>query len=288
VKNTLLGELWEDRTSTVDKDDMLSRREYYGAELPDGVLVLTCGVDTQDNRLEYEVVGHGHGGETWGIKRGFMYGRPDTPEPWARLDDVIDHSYKYANGKALKISITCVDSGGHFTQEVYEECRARLNKHVFAIKGKGGEGIPYISPPSKVPIRDNKHVRCWLYTLGVDSGKTIIYDALTVQEEGGTKYCHFPSNEDRGYDTAYFDGLLSETTVLVKSNGGYKVKWEKLPGHERNEPLDLRNYALAGYRIVDPDLEAIERRLNGLEEKPVQPQPQKRQKHRRDLYGDEW
>mgnify|MGYP000273149268 FL=1 len=44
---------------------MLSRREQYDAELPDDVLVLTVGVDTQDNRLEYEVVGHGLYGETW-------------------------------------------------------------------------------------------------------------------------------------------------------------------------------------------------------------------------------
>ena len=101
VCNTLLGELWEDRTAVVDDDEMLGRREHYDAELPDGVLVLTCGVDTQDNRLEYEVVGHGHGGETWGIKRGYIMGRPDTQEPWDRLDDLIDHTYTYASGKGL-------------------------------------------------------------------------------------------------------------------------------------------------------------------------------------------
>ena len=35
---------------------------------------------------------------------------------------------------------------------------------MFAIKGKGGDGIPYVSPPTKVPIRDNKKITCWLYT----------------------------------------------------------------------------------------------------------------------------
>ena len=67
VYNTLLGELWEDRGGIIDEDTMLARREDYGTnadgspvELPEGVLVLTCGVDTQDNRLEYEVVGHGY------------------------------------------------------------------------------------------------------------------------------------------------------------------------------------------------------------------------------------
>ena len=36
-------------------------------ELPDGVLVLTAGVDTQDDRFEYEIVGHGHFKETWAL-----------------------------------------------------------------------------------------------------------------------------------------------------------------------------------------------------------------------------
>ena len=165
VYNTLLGQLWEDRGDLEDEDTMLARREDYGTrpdgtpvELPDGVLVLTCGVDTQDNRLEYEVVGHGKYGETWGIVKGYIMGRPDTPEVWQRLDDVVDHVYKFKNGRGLKISITCVDSGGHFTQEVYEACRARVGKRVFAIKGKGGDGIPFVSPPSKVPILSLIHI----------------------------------------------------------------------------------------------------------------------------------
>ena len=162
VFNTLLGELWEDRGDLADEDTMLARRENYGqnpdgspVELPEGVLVLTCGVDTQDNRLEYEVVGHGHYGETWGIKKGYIMGKPDTDEVWQQLDDVIDHVYHFADGKGLRISITCVDSGGHYTQEVYARCRERKSKRVFAIKGKGGDGIPFVTPPSKVPIKDN-------------------------------------------------------------------------------------------------------------------------------------
>ena len=186
VFNTLLGELWEDRGDLEDEDAMLSRREQYDAELPDDVLVLTVGVDTQDNRLEYEVVGHGLYGETWGIKKGIINGRPDTSEVWARLDDVIDHVYRFKNGKGLKVSFTCVDSGGHFTQEVYAECKARQNKRVFAIKGKGGDGIPYTAPPSKVKIViDGKLIgKCWLYTLGVDAGKSKIMNAIKVQEKG--------------------------------------------------------------------------------------------------------
>lgn len=297
VFNTLFGELWEDRGDLQDEDTMLARREDYGTnpdgspvELPDGVLVLTCGVDTQDNRLEYEVVGYGYYGENWGIKKGYIMGKPDTDEVWQQLDDVIDHVYKFRDGKGLRISITCVDSGGHYTQEVYARCRARKHKKVFAIKGKGGDGLPFVQPPSKVPIKDNKKITCWLYTLGVDAGKAAIMSGLAVQSPG-PKYCHFPRGESYGYDSYYFNGLLSEKLELKQTRRGNQWQWVKLPGHQRNEALDCRNYANAGERIVDPDMEAMERRLKNLPEKkpPARPAAQRpRPKNNPTDYFDEW
>jgi len=293
VFNTLLGQLWEDRGDIEDEDTMLARREEYQAELPDGVLVLTCGVDTQDNRLEYEVVGYGHYGEAWGIRKGFIMGRPDTPEVWTRLDDVVDHVYKFKSGRGLTISMTCVDSGGHYTQEVYSACRARKNRRVFAIKGKGGEGVPYTAPPSKVAIRENRKIACWLYIIGVDSGKAAIMSALKVQE-AGAKYCHFPKNDGYGYDLGYFNGLLSEKMVLARTRSGTRWTWEKLPGHARNEALDCRNYANAALRIINPDMDAVERRLKGVEEPQKSQQPRQITTQRpkkpssKDKYYDSW
>ncbi|MBQ3195964.1 MAG: phage terminase large subunit family protein [Clostridia bacterium] len=263
VFNTLLGKLWENRDKVQDEDAMLARRETYPAELPDGVLCLTCGVDTQDNRLEYEVVGYGHYGESWGIKRGFIMGRPDTKEVWGRLDDVIQHVYRYKDGRGLQISMTLVDSGGHFTQEVYENCRARQGFRVFACKGKGGEGYPFTSPPSKVPIRENRNITCSLFVLGVDAGKAAIMANLQVQEPGA-KYCHFPVSEEAGYDANYFSGLLSEQTVVTNTKNGIALVWKKVPGHNRNEALDCRNYANAAVRILNPNMDALEQRLKGV------------------------
>ena len=260
VYNTKLGKLWEHRDVNQTDEELLERLEDYGAELPDGVLCLTCGVDTQDDRLEYEVVGWGKHGESWGIKKGYILSAPDLPETWERLDDVIDRNYKFKNGQALAIGITLIDSGGHFTQTVYEQCRRRKEKRVFAIKGRGGEGIPIVSPAKRVAIRDNKRVTCWLYSLGVDAGKATIYANIQVQTPG-PKYCHFPNGDDRGYDINYFNGLISERMVKQKTVSGFKWKWEKLPGHRRNEALDCRNYALAGVKILDPDFDALARRL---------------------------
>lgn len=300
VYNTLLGQLWENRGDLPDEDGLMARREDYGTnadgspvEVPEGVLVLTCGVDTQDNRLEYEVVGHGHYGETWGIKKGYIMGKPDTDEVWQQLDDIIGHVYHFKdNGHGLRISITCVDSGGHYTQEVYLRCRARKNKAVFAIKGKGGDGIPFVTPPSQVKIVvDGQTIgKCWLYTLGVDAGKETIMSNVQVQEPGA-KYCHFPAGDSYGYDSYYFNGLLSEKLELTQTKRGNRWAWVKLPGHERNEPLDCRNYALGGLKIINPDMMAVERRLKNLPEKKVPKKAatqQTRRKSTPDQFFDEW
>lgn len=259
VYNTCFGQVWENRGDMQDEDTLLTRRENYEAELPDGVLALTCGVDTQDDRLEYEVVGHGHFGETWGIQKGILMGRPDDPETWQRLDDVINHVYRFADGIGLTICMTFVDEGGHFTQDVRLQCRARIGKKVFCIKGRGGPDIPYTSPPKtqKIIIGGKAVGTCWQYQIGVDSGKQIIMDNLRV-ETPGPHYCHFPKRDD--YGATYFNGLLSERYVF-KSNRKNGWGWEKIPGHERNEPLDCRNYAMAAFKSSPIDLDAQHRRL---------------------------
>lgn len=289
VFNTKLGKLWEHRDINQSDEELFGRLEEYEAELPDGVLCLTCGVDTQDDRLEYEVIGWGKNGESWGIKKGYIMGTPDFPATWERLDDVVDRTYTFQNGRGLNISITLVDSGGHFTQTVYEECRKRQPKRVFAIKGRGGEGIPIVSPPKRVAIKNNKRITCWLYSLGVDAGKAVIFSNIQVQTPG-PKYCHFPKGDERGYDLNYFNGLISERMVKRRTPSGYKWVWEKLPGHRRNEALDCRNYAYAGLRIIDPDFDALALRLKERTEAPAvatAAKPKRPARRKKKLF-DEW
>lgn len=271
VYNTLFGQLWDEQTETVDEDEMLERREEYDAELPEGVLCLTCGVDTQDNRLEYEVVGYGRDRETWGIEKGFIMGKPLEDDVWERLDGIIDRTWKFKNGKGLKISVTFVDSGGHYTQEVYENCRKRLMKRVFAIKGRSAEGVPYIGVPSKAKImRDGVVVGTTpLYIIGVDAGKERIYSDLIADKEQVHRF-HFPKNEGRGYDSDFFNGLLSEKMVYKVTAKGGVWRWEKLEGHNRNEALDCRNYANAAFYALKPNLDTLYQKLNDIEpQKPV-------------------
>ncbi len=260
VYNTCFGQLWEDRGDTQDPDTLLGRREVYEAELPEGVLVLTAGVDTQDDRMEYEIVGHGHFGETWGIEKGVIMGRPDDPATWDSLDMMVfDRVLRFKDGLGLKVSMSFVDEGGHFTEEVRLFCQRRIKKKVFCIKGFSGPDRPFTSPPKKQKIIINNRYlgTVWQYQLGVDSGKQIIMDNLKVQAPG-PKYCHFPLRED--YGAMYFNGLLSEHLV-PEGKTRQRWVWTKIQGHERNEPLDCRNYALAAFKVLPVDLDALDRRL---------------------------
>ena len=117
-------------------------------------------------------------------------------------------------------------------------------------------------------------------------------DNMKVQTPG-PKYCHFPKRDD--YGTAYFKGLLSEHLVYKQ---GHKNpwQWEKIPGHERNEVLDCRDYAIAACKAIQPDFDALERRLRGTsaqEKTTVATPPNTAQKPKRTgaknkKYYDEW
>jgi phage terminase large subunit GpA-like protein len=253
--NTVLGEPWEERGEIEDETMLLERREEYDAELPAGVLLLTMAVDTQDDRLEYEVVGWGRGEESWGIEKGIIWGKPDDKETWQQVDDKLSKVWSFADGTGLVIACTCVDSGGHFTDEVYRFCAERLQKRVFPVKGQSGAGIPLVYKIS----RNNKY-RVPLILLGVDSGKTAIMQRLKIKQPG-PKYCHFPVQEERGYDQVYFKGLISERQVFRKNKGRIVAVWESIGKDRRNEPLDLRVYNLAALKLVNPDFEALEKRL---------------------------
>ena len=65
----------------------------------------------------------------------------------------------------------------------------------------------------------------------------------------------------------------------------------KIPGHERNEALDCRNYALGGFRIINPDMEAVERRLKNMPDPQQQKKaaaPRQRRTNTAAQYFDEW
>ena len=243
--NTVLAETFEEKQEVLEWEKIMNRSEFYYCEVPENVNVLTCGVDVQDNRLEYEIVGWGPDEECYGIKYGVIFGNPAEDFVWNELDDILDKEYSYSNGEKIKILCACIDSG-HMTDTVYAFVKTREFRRIFAIKGVAGER-EIVSKPS----RNNKG-RIALFSVGVDSGKDTIFSRLQI-EKVGAKYCHFPLDEGTGYDETYFKGLTSEKRVNVIKKGVKKSEYKLISGR-RNEPLDLRNYNLAALKIANPNL----------------------------------
>ena len=241
--NTRLGEAWQDVDMSSQVDVLFMRREIYGCDVPEGVKILTCGVDTQDNRLEYEVVGWGGGDESWGIRRGILPGRPDTDAPWDALEELLKFKFVRADGAHMGIRCTFMDSGGHFTQEVYQRTHAmqRRGIKIFAIFGREGADKAYVT-------MSRKQGAGLIFQIGVDSGKAAIMYAASI-DEPGEGYMHFPRDAGFGYERDYFSSLLSEKMGLHVFRGRQRMGWHKI--YERNEALDCRNYARAAYKGFD-------------------------------------
>lgn len=270
VMNTRFGEPYERKGAFDDATIFLQRREVYGAELPQGVLILTAAVDVQDNRLEYEICGWGEEEECWGIKKGIILGAPDTPEVWAQLSEQLDREYKFKNGTGLIVPRTFIDSGGHYTKEVYAYSLRRLARQCFAVKGSSTPGVPIIHKYTKVTTQRGRTIL--LVMIGTDSGKQYVMDRLAI-EVPGSKYFHFPIDKEeqevineslwnRGYDEIYFKGLISEQRVPRKKNGRIIWQWENIAKDKRNEPLDLRVYNLACLQSMNVDWEQLKMLIN--------------------------
>lgn len=254
--NTTLGETWEQKGEAVDDDALLKRRERYTADLPDGVLLVTAGVDVQDNRFEVEVTGWGKGYESWGILYRKIFGDMEKEDTWDKLERFLEMELYFKNKNSLLIACTCLDTGGHFATQAYKFLKKmeQKQKRIFGIKGMGGEGIPLVN---KVSTNNIEKVKIFL--LGVDSGKEILMTRLKTVEEGAG-YCHFPINVDRGYDETYMKGLSSEQRVIQFKDGRPILRWVKKSG-VRNEPLDLRNYSTAAAEILRPDWDILEKKI---------------------------
>ena len=260
--NTSLGETWEDDQGEQIEDNVLMQRREDYTILPTEAVVLTCGVDTQDDRLEGEVKAWGDGNESWGVMPFRIEGKPSQKQVWEDLDNIINATYKRADGVQLRISCTCIDSGGHFTDEVYKYCKKREVKRVFAVKGSSIAGKPIVSRPT---ISNKLKVK--LFTVGTDTAKELIFSRLQL-EEFGEGYMHF----NKSYDEEYFKMLTSEKLVTTFKKGRPVRVWK--PTRPRNEALDYTVYNLAALAILNPNYKKISENIQPVK-KETETKPKK-------------
>ena len=248
--NTRLAETWEeDFASKVSADGLLDRCEHYEAAMvPEGGLALTVGVDVQDNRLAISVWAWGREEEGWLLDHQEIYGDPSRQELWKQLDEVVLREWPHAVGPAMRPDVVAIDSGGHFTAEVYQYARERARQGVVAIKGQSQRGKPPIGKGSKVDVNHQGRTLkrgAVVYLVGGDTVKTTLFGRLKHNEQGAG-FLHF----HMGTTGEYFEQLTAEKQVLRYNRGGFPTReWVKKPS-ARNEALDCLVYAYAALNLM--------------------------------------
>lgn len=238
--NTRLGESWADRSRDLKADTLQARVEpVTRREIPPGCLILTAGVDVQDDRLEVQLVGWGEGLRCWIVDHHVLPGRPAEDPVWAALQAYLAMPLVNGWGKSMLPAAVGIDTGGHHTHAVYAFVRSRRAPRAIALKGANVPGRPILGKPSWQDVTwkgvtERKGVA--LYTVGTDTAKHLLYARLDGDAEraGPERLVRFPQDLDPGW----FDGFVSEAFDPRKN------RWTLKKG-KRNEPLDCWNYALA-------------------------------------------
>lgn len=254
--NTDLGLPYKGDAKTADSAALVARREAYLPELPEGVLFITAGVDVNDFGLAVEVVGWGHGEESWSIDYRILHGTPTKDDVWDQLEDLLKIKYRHAWGVSLPIGAMGIDTG-YLLEKTSKFIKKFKGRRVFGLKGDGRDGRPIVGPvmKSRTGIGERKIP---IYPVGTNEAKTLLYDRLVI-DEAGEEYCHFPFNGI--YNQQFFKELTAEKIVVESDKRGFPVQKFVKPDHLRNEPLDCRVYAHAVLRIVRPHFSSVENRL---------------------------
>ena len=109
--NTQLAETFEEPGQQIKEVSwLMDRCEQFDGDLPEGVGIITAGIDTQNNRLEAEVVGWGIGEESWSMLYKIIPGDPAQPETWKELDKLIQTPFHRADGGVSFIVTKAIDS----------------------------------------------------------------------------------------------------------------------------------------------------------------------------------
>jgi phage terminase large subunit GpA-like protein len=243
--NETLGETWEDDGDKANANELQRRAEPYKLRtVPHGGLLLYMGVDVQDDRFECVTWAFGRNREMWVVDYRVIEANPADPKDWAQLDEHIKTPLQHANGPWMYVRKAAIDTGGHFTHQVYQWVYERRSLpgllRIYGVKGDSIEGKTIKGRMTKVSVNANgrvidKGLSIWL--VGTDTAKDLIYSQFKL-EAPGPGFMHFSAD----LPPDFYRGLTAEKRVVQQTAKGKVFRWVDLG--RRNEPLDCTVYAI--------------------------------------------
>ncbi|MDR0809733.1 MAG: phage terminase large subunit family protein [Gemmobacter sp.] len=264
LKNTVLGETWQEKGEAPDWQRLYERREdWHLGEAPEGVLILTGGADVQRNRIEIDVWGWGENLESWLVDHVVLEGDTAREYVWGDLTEFLVETWPHAGGARMALARMAIDSGdGATTDAVYGWCRKMGHGQVIAVKGVGGfDRSTPVDGPTYVDVTEGgrkfrRGVRLWKVAGAVFKSETyrLLRLAAPTDEEiaDGTGwpagFVHIP----KGTTAEWTKQLTAEQLMTIKTRQGFqRLEWKQT--RDRNEALDCRVYARAAAWLMGMD-----------------------------------
>lgn len=248
--NETRGEVWESIGDRTETHELMDRAEAYSLRtVPRGAVKLVAGVDVQDNRFEVVVWGVGRGEEMWLIDYLVLEANPADERDWEKLDTYLQSRFPLAvcPTRSLGLDAVAIDTGGHFTHQVYNFARLRERRRIYAVRGDSAYGGPIKGRGSRQDVNWRgtvlkRGVKLW--HVGTDTAKDLIYGRLRIAQAGPG--CVHTSQD---LPLEFYEQLTAEVRVLQKTSTGAQYRWVKR--RPRNEVLDCTVYALFAAHTLD-------------------------------------
>lgn len=254
---------------------------YRYGDLPTGVVLITCGVDVQKNRLVFVVRGWGARATSWLLDCDEFWGATEDDGVWNQLSNVMENN-RYGG---LPIRRTIIDSGYRPDKpergpehKVYEFCR-RHQRLCMPAKGAASlSGKPLVVSPIEVtPKGGGAKYSIQLVRVNTDWAKLWLHERIRWPHETSTGEIN-PGAFFISQDThdAYCMSMCSEARIAKPSG---RALW--VPRSRENHFWDCEALAYIGGTML-----AVQRIPEGYKV-PLPPQPKAAPPpQRRD--GDGW
>lgn len=214
--------------------------------LPARGIVLTAGVDCQQDRIEVQICAFGRNYRRWVIDYRVIPHSIGDDEGRAALDALLRATWRTERGLRLPIDMMAVDVGT-FTEDVWSWAKRHPWSRVILVKGAVSQTGPVLLPMKFERRKDGQAKRAQrrAFMLNVSQLKADFYGWLAKEDPIERGYVSFA----RGLGDEYYRQITSEVRVLKRGRTGVVTSvWELAEPGRRNEGLDTMNYAEAAAR----------------------------------------
>lgn len=224
--------------------------------------ILTCGVDCQGDRMEYQIVAFGRENRAHTVDYDVIPHHIGDDEGRAALDALLKRRWRNASGRDLPLDRLVID-GGTYTDDVWDWAKRHPWDRVNISKGASSGNGPIYQLQRFDRRKDGKVKRRQkrAYLVNVSALKASLYADLKKEDPDARGHQSFPA----GLGDAFFRMLCAERRVLKRNRFGVvESRWEIVESDGRNEALDTRIMAdvaahLEGSRtLTEEDWDALE------------------------------